>query len=66
MVAAIHDRMPVILSPEHYSWWLPDRFEPQFLKTLLRSYPAELMDNRRVSRMVNNARNDGVECVGAG
>ena len=39
MVAAVHNRMPVIFGPEHYQWWLqPDRFEPQFLKTLLRPY----------------------------
>jgi len=44
MVAKVHDRMPVILSPEHYQWWLePKRFEPEFLKTLLRPYPAEDM-----------------------
>ena len=59
----IHNRMPVILGPEHYSWWLEPRFEPEFLKTLLRSFPAERMDCRRVSAWVNNARNDGPECV---
>jgi hypothetical protein len=32
----------VILGLEHYQWWLqPDRFEPQFLKTLLRLSLAE-------------------------
>ena len=45
MVAAVHNRMPVILSPEHYQWWLePKRFEPEFLKSILRPYPAEDMD----------------------
>jgi len=29
MVTAIHDRMPVILDPEHFLWWLQARFEPQ-------------------------------------
>ena len=32
MVAKVHDRMPVILGPEHFQWWLePERFEPEFL-----------------------------------
>ena len=67
MVAAVHDRMPVILSPEHYEWWLdPKRFEPEFLKTLLRPYPAEDMDCCRVSKLVNSAKNDGPECLAPG
>ncbi len=64
MVAAVHNRMPVILGPEHYQWWLePNRFEPQFLKTLLRPYPAELMECCRVSKLVNSAKHDGPECL---
>ncbi|HZL79138.1 MAG TPA: SOS response-associated peptidase [Candidatus Limnocylindrales bacterium] len=67
MVAAVHNRMPVILSPEHYHWWLePKRFEPEFLKTLLRPYPAEDMNCRCVSKLVNNAKNDGPECIAPG
>jgi putative SOS response-associated peptidase YedK len=64
MVAKVHDRMPVILSPEHFQWWLePKRFEPEFLKTLLRPFPADDMDCRRASPLVNNARNDSPECL---
>lgn len=33
----------------------PERFEPEFLKTLLRPYPAEEMASVRVSRLVNKA-----------
>jgi len=67
MVAAVHDRMPVILSPEHYRWWLePKRFEPEFLKTLLRPYPAEDMACGSVSKLVNSAKNDGPECIAPG
>lgn len=67
MVAKVHDRMPVILSPEHYSWWLePKRFEPQFLKTLLRPYPAEDMACVRVSKLMNNARHDSPDCLSPG
>jgi putative SOS response-associated peptidase YedK len=67
MVAKVHDRMPVILGPEHYQWWLePERYEPEFLKTLLRPYPAEEMACCRVSKLVNSAKNDGPECLAAG
>ena len=64
MVAKVHDRMPVILGAEHYQWWLePGRFEPEFLKTLLRPYPAGDMACSRVSKLVNSAKNDGPECL---
>lgn len=64
MVAKVHDRMPVILSPEHYQWWLePKRFDPQFLKTLLRPYPAEDMACVRVSKLVNIAKHDTPDCL---
>lgn len=63
-VEKVHNRMPVILSPEHFQWWLePKRFEPEFLKTLLRPYSADEMDCVRVSPLVNNARNDSPECL---
>jgi len=56
--------MPVILGLEHHQWWLqPDRFEPQFLKTLLRPSPAKDMDWCRVSKLVNNAKNDSGEYI---
>jgi putative SOS response-associated peptidase YedK len=58
--------MPIILGAEHYLWWLQTRFEPQFLKTLLRPYPAEEMDCYRVSTLVNSARQDSPECVRPG
>ena len=64
MLATVHSRMPVILSPEHYQWWLEQkRFEPEFLKTLLRPYPAEDMECQLVSKLVNNAKNDSPECL---
>jgi putative SOS response-associated peptidase YedK len=64
LVAAVYDRMPVILSPEHYEWWLdPKRFDPEFLMTLLRPYPTEDIDCRMVSDLVNSAKNDSPESV---
>ena len=63
MCAKVHNRMPVVVGPEHYSWWLEPKFEPEFLKTLLRPFPANLMQCSRVSSVVNNAKNDGPECA---
>jgi putative SOS response-associated peptidase YedK len=66
MVAKVHDRMPVILGPEHYQWWLQPKFDPELLKTLLRPYPAEDMECHQVSKLVNSAKNDSAECLEAG
>jgi putative SOS response-associated peptidase YedK len=63
MVAAVHDRMPVILHPEHYGWWLYEEGKDEALKSLLRPFPAEEMKCYRVSELVNNARNDSPACI---
>ena len=63
IAAKVHSRMPVIIGPEHYSWWLKPKFEPEFLKSLLRPFPAKLMQCSRVSAVVNDARNEGPECI---
>ena len=64
MAAKVHNRMPVILGPEHYSWWLESKFEPDFLKTFLRPFSADKMACMRVSATINDARNDEVGCLG--
>ena len=66
MVSAVHNRVPVILGPEHYPWWLESKFEPDFLRILLRPYPAEDMDCYCVSSLVNRAKNDSPECIQSG
>ena len=63
MVAAIHDRMPVIVHPDHWLWWIDERRDGEAVKSLLRPYPAEDMDCYRVSKLVNNARNDSPDCI---
>ena len=65
MVAAIHDRMPVIVHPDHWLWWIDERRDGESVKSLLRPYPAENMDCYRVSKLVNNARNDSPDCIKA-
>ena len=63
-MANIHNRMPVILSPEAYAQWLdPAVRTPDSLASLLQPYPAEEMTAHAVSTLVNNPRNDRPECV---
>jgi putative SOS response-associated peptidase YedK len=63
-MAAIHDRMPVILPPEAFSIWLhegsPDAAD---LTHLLTPFPADLMEAYEVSRLVNAPVNDRPECI---
>lgn len=51
-MASVHDRMPVIVSPAEYSRWLAGGDIP------LRPCPGSAIGIRRVSRAVNNARNE--------
>jgi len=64
LVAELHDRMPVILTPEQYDLWLDrsiDSLDP--LRGLLVPYPAEEMRTIPVSRYVNDPNHEGPECV---
>ncbi|MEO8144022.1 MAG: SOS response-associated peptidase [Betaproteobacteria bacterium] len=51
-MSAVHERMPVILTPAESARWLEGAEIP------LRACPDNVIDIRRVSRAVNNARND--------
>jgi putative SOS response-associated peptidase YedK len=63
MVAAVHERMPVILQDAHWQWWIDTRRNGEAVKFLLRPYSAEDMDCYRVSALVNNSKNDSPECL---
>jgi len=64
LVGTIHDRMPVILPEEHFEQWLDRSFKDVAkLQILLRAYAAEAMTIYPVSRLVNNTRFDGPECL---
>lgn len=60
----IHDRMPVILTPGSYEFWLSPEATDQFeLKELLIPYPSDEMQARQVSTLVNSPANDGPELL---
>ena len=66
VTSAVHDRMPVILSPEDYELWLEPEFHGQGkLLEMLKPYPAEDMEAYPISTVVNNPRNETKECIEA-
>jgi putative SOS response-associated peptidase YedK len=59
VAGTVHNRMPVILSPELYGAWLdPDNDDREELLAMLVPYPAEEMEAYPVSRRVNRPVND--------
>jgi putative SOS response-associated peptidase YedK len=65
LMQSIHDRMPVILSPENWDSWLDTaNTNKQGLQTLLTQYPADEMTAWPVSTVVNSPRHNGEECIG--
>lgn len=60
----LHDRMPVILSPEEYGPWIdPELTEPEQLLPMLDQYPGEEMTEHAVSSLVGSVRNDSPELI---
>lgn len=60
----VHERMPVLLSPQDYDLWLdPEEQQSDRLLPLLRPYPAEAMQSYAVSSSVNNPKNDVADCI---
>ncbi len=64
LMAPIHDRMPVILSPDDYDRWLdPAIQKPEHLQPLLRPYPSDAMVAYPVTTHVNNPKNEDPLCI---
>jgi len=64
LLAAIHDRMPVMLGPNSGPAWLGDEPLPAArLAQLCRPLPADLMTGHRVDPRVNNARYEAPDCI---
>jgi putative SOS response-associated peptidase YedK len=59
--AGIHDRMPVILSPENYGWWLdPSKGDPT---PLFEPFPSQDMMAWPIGNAVGNVRNNYPELL---
>jgi putative SOS response-associated peptidase YedK len=63
LMAPIHDRMPVILSPESIASWLELSTKPDELKGLLRPCAPDILTTYTVSNLVNNPRFDSPSCI---
>ncbi len=64
LIQPLHERMPVILAPEHYNLWLdPGLRDAGPLQALLIPYPAERMRVYPVGKAVNSVRNEGAALI---
>jgi putative SOS response-associated peptidase YedK len=59
----VHDRMPVMLTPEQCRIWIEATDEPA--TSLLASAPDEAVTAMKVGPAVSSVRNDGPECIAA-
>lgn len=64
-IAALHDRMPVILAPANEREWLDTSTPSPRLAEILAGLPAERTELTKVGFAVNDARYDGPECLAA-
>jgi putative SOS response-associated peptidase YedK len=63
-VGEIHDRMPMVIDPDHWADWLdPDNTEPGQLQAALRPAMAGGLTSYPVSSDVNYVRNNGPELI---
>jgi putative SOS response-associated peptidase YedK len=63
-LAEVHNRMPVILNPDHYRIWLSQEdVTDSTLMQCLKPYSAQEMEVYRISTLVNNPGNDCAECI---
>ncbi len=71
LVGKLHDRMPVVLSPNDYDKWLDPAIDPKSLKKLLRSFPpqdppqdpSQEMEAYEVSKDVNDPKNESTRLI---
>jgi putative SOS response-associated peptidase YedK len=64
LLAGVHDRMPVILPPNHYQAWLSaPAMKSNHFAHMLAPYACEAMNKYPVSSLVNDVKNDRPECA---
>lgn len=64
MIKNIHDRMPVILSPNQLNAWLnPQNKDVLALQSMLLPYASKSMTMHPVSTLVNNVKIDHEDCI---
>ncbi len=64
LLAAIHDRMPVIIRPDYYGEWLdPALTDADSVMAMIGSYDGAAMEAYPVSREVNKPANEGPQLI---
>jgi putative SOS response-associated peptidase YedK len=63
LINPIHDRMPVVLSPEGEAAWLDPELAEKELLSLLAPAPSESLVTREVGDAVNDVRDDGAQLI---
>ncbi|MDE1981602.1 MAG: SOS response-associated peptidase [Betaproteobacteria bacterium] len=64
LMAPIHDRMPVIIHPDHYEAWLdPELKDVSKIQALIGPFPERLMEAYPISSRVNSPRNDSADLL---
>lgn len=64
LMSKIHERMPVIISPENYTAWLDTNIGDVIkIQEMAKPYPERFMEAYPVSRKVNNVQNDSPELI---
>jgi putative SOS response-associated peptidase YedK len=62
-LAAIHNRMPVVLNPQDAKIWLSNEVPPDQLLTLLKPAPNDWLQYYAISTLVNKPINDTAEII---
>ena len=63
LMEPIHNRMPVLVSPDNYSLWLDHEIDPDSLQQLMQPFEWRGFDADPVSQVVNNARHETSDCL---
>ena len=64
VVGQVHNRMPVILDPGSFDRWLdPNEQRAEVLQAMLVPLPDDSLTTYLVSKVVNNPRNQGPQCI---
>ena len=63
LASPIHHRMPFIVSPQHYDWWMDANPQNTLHLSVLNSPAKEDLTAYAVSPRVNNARIDDADCI---
>lgn len=63
LVRPVHHRMPVILLPSYIHKWLGNGYPLEEYESVLKTYPAEEMKYKKVSKLLNDVSNDYPELL---